>query len=84
MKREGVLNEEKQFIKYPNTQANFNNEMKNEDALYKFLAYSGMLEKKRRENIDKTRKDASIVYGVENFEEYYKEELLRDSKREPR
>lgn len=43
-----------------------------------------MLEKKRREDIDKTRKNNDLIYGIENFEEFYKGELQRDSKREPR
>jgi hypothetical protein len=55
-----------------NEQPEFNANIKNEDSLYKFLAYSGTLEKKRRENLDKTRKNNELVYGVENFEEFYK------------
>lgn len=43
-----------------------------------------MLEKKRREDIDKTRKNHEIVYGVDSFEEYYKKQLQYDSKREAR
>ena len=72
MKREGTENEEMQFLKSNNDQADFNKSVKNEDALYKFLAYSGMLEKKRREDINKTRKNNEIIFGIENFEEFYK------------
>ena len=61
-----------------------NKAVKNEDALYKFLAYSGVLEKQRRESIDKTRKDLETVYGIDNFSEFYKQELQADAKREPR
>lgn len=48
------------------------------------MAYSGMLEKKRREDIDKTRKNNEMIYGMENFEEFYKGELKKDSKLPPR
>ena len=58
-----------------NNQREYNKEIKDEDSLFKFLAYSGMLEKKRREDLNKTRKNDEIVYGVHNFEEFYKEEL---------
>lgn len=47
------------------------------------MTYSGMLEKKRRENVSK-KKDIDVAYGVHSFEEYYKEELLTDSKRDAR
>jgi hypothetical protein len=72
MKREGTENEAMQFLKSNNDQADFNKSVKNEDALYKFLAYSGILEKKRREDINKTRKKNEIRYGMENIEEFYK------------
>ena len=84
MVNEGVENEEIQLLKKPNEQADFNKEVKNEDALYKFLAYSGMLEKKRREDLNKTRKNNEISFGLENFEEFYKGELQRDAKKDPR
>lgn len=84
MQKEGVQNQELQFMKQQNEQPEFNKSIKNEDALYKFMAYSGMLEKKRRENIDKTRKDNTMIYGIENFEEFYKRELQTDAKRDPR
>ena len=84
MLAEGAKNEEFQALKHRNEQPEFNQELKNEDALYKFLAYSGMLEKKRREDIDKTRKNNEMIYGMENFEEFYKGELKKDSKLEPR
>ena len=84
MLEEGKANDEMQIMKRYNEQPDFNSQLKNEDALYKFLAYSGMLEKKRRADIDKTRKNNELVYGIENFEEFYKQELQRDAKREPR
>ena len=84
MLTEGIKNEEFQSLKHRNEQPEFNEELKNEDALYKFLAYSGMLEKKRREDVDKTRKNNEMIYGIENFEEFYKGELKKDSKLAPR
>lgn len=84
MLEEGKKNADTQIMKTYNQQPEFNASIKNEDALYKFLAYSGTLEKKRRENLDKTRKNNELVYGVENFEEFYKQELQKDAKREPR
>lgn len=84
MLEENSKNEELQGLKHNNTQPEFNQELKNEDALYKFMAFSGMLEKKRREDIDKTRKNNEMIYGLENFEEFYKGELKKDSKTAPR
>lgn len=75
MGKEGKNDEEMQFRKTVNTQPQFNKDVKNEDALYKFLAYSGMLEKKRREDLNKTRKDESIAMSLSAFTEYYKDEL---------
>ena len=43
-----------------------------------------MLEKTRREDINKTRKNNEMIFGIENFEEFYKGELQRDAKKEPR
>lgn len=48
-------------------------EVKNEDALFKFLTYSGMIEKKRRENLQKIRKDPVVGFSIHNFDEYYKD-----------
>jgi hypothetical protein len=73
-----------QFLKTPNSQKEFNKETKNEDALYKFLAYSGILERNRRQDINKTRKNNEMIFGIESFEEFYKGELQRDAKRPPR
>lgn len=73
-----------QHQKTPNTQREFNKSVKNEDALYKFLAYTGMLEKKRREDVNKTRKSEEIAFGIDTFEEFYKKQLQKDFKKEPR
>lgn len=58
--------------------------MKNEDSLYKFLTYSAMLEKTRKENINQTRKSDEIAFGLDTFEEYYKKTLQIDAKKDPR
>ena len=84
MTQEGSYNEQMQHLKTNNTQRNFNKGTKNEDALYKFLSYTGMLEKKRREDVNKTRKSEELIFGLDTFEEFYKKELQRDAKREPR
>lgn len=84
MKKEDKFNEWSQFQKGVNYQAERNQKVKNEDALYKFLAFSGMLEKKRREELNKTRKDIEMAFGIHDFDEYYKEELRKDSMQEPR
>jgi hypothetical protein len=43
-----------------------------------------MLEKDRRLDIKKSLKDEELQYGIHSFEEFYKDELLLDSNREPR
>lgn len=58
--------------------------MKNEDAMYKFLAFSGMLESKRRETLDKTRMDGDIAFAPHTFEEYVKQTLLEDARKPAR
>ena len=73
-----------QNLKTVNKQAEENREVKNEDALYKYLAFCGMLEKNRRENIKETRKSMEIAYGLHNFEEFYKDQLKKDANRDPR
>lgn len=84
MQKEGKDNDELQIMKSFNEQPEFNKSIKNEDSLYKFLAYSAMLEKNRRADLDKTRKNNVITYGIQNFEEFYKRELQTDAKRDPR
>lgn len=43
-----------------------------------------MLEKDRRIDSKKYLKNEELQYGVHSFEEFYKDELLLDSNREPR
>lgn len=45
MLQEGKENDLRQGLKKTNEQGDFNKKIKNEDAYFKFYAYSGMLEK---------------------------------------
>ena len=82
--RDSKASEEKQTQKTKNTQPLFNKDIANEDALYKFLAFSGQLERKRRENREQTLDDPTIVAGFEGFESFYQDTLLQDAKKAPR
>lgn len=73
-----MYNEWKNSLKTINDQAEENKKIKNEDALYKFMAFSGMLEKERRQDLNKLRKDDMIAFGVHTFEEFYKNQLKKD------
>jgi hypothetical protein len=48
--RDAKRSNEKQYRKTRNHQPEFNKGVVNEDAFYKHLAYTGLLEKKRRDN----------------------------------
>jgi hypothetical protein len=65
-----------QFRKTENKQNEELKDMKNEDAMYKFLAFSGMLEQNRRKDLAKTKISDKIAFDLHSFEEYYKETLL--------
>lgn len=82
--REGIMNEFKQASKSENHQKDQNEGIRNEDALYKFLAYTAMLEKTRKEKIKKVKNDEKEAFELNMFDEYYKKELLSDAKRDPR
>jgi hypothetical protein len=57
--------------------------VKNEDSLYKFLAFTGMLEKTRKEKFAKDRNlETDTVYNVNSFEEFYKDQLLLEAKKD--
>ena len=73
MSNENSMNEFKKVLKSTNEQAEKNRKVKNEDSLYKFMAFSGMLEKNRRMDLNKLRKDNEIPFGVHTFEEFYKD-----------
>jgi len=76
--------QELQLLKTKNEQAKFSDNLDDEDAYYKFLAYTGVLEKKRGENRKATLENPKLKYGLETFEEYYQEQLLADARRPPR
>jgi hypothetical protein len=45
--------------------------VQNEDAFYKFLAYTGNLEKQRRENRKQTLSNFELLGGEQSFEQFY-------------
>jgi hypothetical protein len=50
-----------------------NESITDQDSIYKFMAYSGMLEKKRKEEFPKDKEKVDVVaYGLQSFEEFYK------------
>jgi len=55
------------MLKTANRQPDFNKGIINEDAFYKFLAYSGNLQKKRAENPKATHGDLEIAAGFHKF-----------------
>ena len=70
--RDSEASNEMQGLKTRNKQAEFNREVENEDAYYKFLAYSGMLQKNRGgANYEKTMNDPMIYAGFEGFDNTY-------------
>ena len=52
--------------------------------MYKFLAYTAMLEKKRGEHLKKHPSDDGFAMELNMFPAYYKERLLLDAKNKPR
>ena len=84
MNKEGKeVNDMMQKVKCPNNQADINNMIKDEDALYKFLAFSAMIEKERYEHWDKAD-EIKAAYDIHTFDKYYLKTLYNDSFREPR
>ena len=67
-------------MKQRNEQKETNEGIKNEDAIYKFLAYSGMLHKKRAADKKATMKDPDAIAGFDAFEHFYQDILLQESK----
>lgn len=83
-KEGSIENLVKQAVKEPNNQNDENRAIKNEDAFFKFLAFSGMLEQQRRKDIKKTLKDPTIYMGMNTWEQFYKNRLFIEAKMEPR
>lgn len=71
-------------MKQRNKQQEFNRGILNEDAFYKFFAYSGQLEKQRRDNHKETMNDPVLAAGFHSFEQFYQDELMDDAKRPAR
>jgi hypothetical protein len=71
-------------LKQKNKQQDYNKGIINEDAFYKFFAFTGQLEKKRRDNHKATMNDPVLAAGYHSFEQYYQDELLTDAKRPER
>ncbi len=83
MDQENKGNEVRQGEKMENLQPQVNESITDEDSIFKFLSFSGMLEKKRREEFPKDKeKKIEAAYGVHSFEEFYKTELANEAKRE--
>ena len=76
------------MMKEPNTQRAFNKSIKNEDALYKQLAYGAIVEQQYKEqyyNPDHvTFKDKEVILNPHTFERWYIEQLSMEAHREPR
>jgi len=81
---EGERDQKKRTMKTRNHQPAFNRGVVNEDAFYKHLAYSGMLEKQRREAPKGALDQIESYAGFHEFEHFYQDELLADAKRPPR
>ena len=85
MSKEGEFeNAEVQAMKTKHNQSEENKKIQNEDAFYKYTAYAGSIEKKRRENLADTQTNQDIGLGVHRFEPYYQKILHRDIKLPPR
>lgn len=78
--RDAERSNEKQLRKVRNHQPEFNKGVVNEDAFYKQLAYSGLLEKKRRDNRKEVLEDPVLQAGFHTFENYYQDRLVEDAK----
>ena len=70
--REGAHNDFKQVSKEHNQQRDEMDGIRDEDALYKFLSYTAMLEKTRKETIKKNKNDEREAFEINMFDEYYK------------
>merc|ERR1712060_137244 len=81
-------NLEAQDHKYPNTQKAFNKSVQNEDALFKSMAYSAMVDQKYKtqmENPDHvTFKDKEYMTSPYTFERYYINQLEKEALRPAR
>lgn len=81
---ESERDEKKRAMKTRNHQPLNNRGVVNEDAYYKHLAYSGMLEKTRREAPKGALDKVELAAGFHEFDQFYQGELLDDAKRPAR
>jgi len=74
--------------KEPNNQRNYNKEIKDEEALYKQMAYGAMVETKYKNQIadrdNDTFKDKEYILSPYTFERWYMGQLELDAKSDPR
>ena len=74
-------------MKFSNSQSIFNRQVKDEDAMYKLYAY---MEQKRKSRVEseEVRKhhmeDPKEILGLEDFESYYQQQLVKDAFKTPR
>ncbi len=71
MKEEKKVNEFRQFLKSPNEQTEFNNNLVNPEAIYKYWAYTGNLERQRMAD-PMVHKDMDLAYNIDSFVAFYK------------
>jgi hypothetical protein len=55
-------------VKQENEQPAFNEGIINEDSLFKFLAYTAVLEKQRAERMKANKNDSNFAYELNMFE----------------
>ena len=68
------------MLKTQNRQPEFNKGIVNEDAFYKFLAYSGNLHQNRAKDYKGTHGDLQISAGFHRFESFYQDTLLDEAR----
>lgn len=81
--KDSKLSNDIHMMKHENTQVDYNKKIKNPDAQFKWLAFSAMAER-RNKKLSDTDTDVNEMWNDNNFEEYYKRQLLVDQQRPPR
>lgn len=82
--RDEYRNLRKQSKKTRNSQPDFNRGIQDEDALFKHLAYAGNQERIRTNEPKSKALELERFVGFDNFDNFYREQLLEDAKRPPR
>lgn len=65
-------------MKVHHNQRDYNKKIKNEDAEFKLLSYSAILDRKNQKDM-LAKEDGLAMYNTQSFEEYYKDELVKDA-----